>query len=85
MINTGGVLNALGRHQEALPHFERAMALSPRNAGVHFFLGITHMSLGRRQEARRILVEASDLVSDDEALRQQIEAALRTFDDDPEG
>ncbi|MEE2832597.1 uncharacterized protein METZ01_LOCUS217525 [marine metagenome] len=85
MINRGGILNALGRHQEALPHFERAMALSPRNAGVHFFLGITHMSLGRRQEARRILVEASDLVSDDEALRQQIEAALRTFDDDPEG
>lgn len=78
-INTGGLLNALGRHQEALQHFERAVALAPQDAGLRFFLGITRMSLGQPREAQRFLVEARQLVAGDEALRQQIEAALESL------
>jgi len=63
----------------SLQHFERAVALTPRDAGLRFFLGITHISLGQPRQAQRVLVEARQLVAGDEALRQQIEAALESL------
>jgi tetratricopeptide (TPR) repeat protein len=42
----GAALASVGRHADARPHHERAIALDPRNAAAHYRLGLTLQALG---------------------------------------
>jgi tetratricopeptide (TPR) repeat protein len=82
LINAGGILNALGRNKEALAYFQRALVLSPGDPGVRFFIGVTYISLGDYNEARKSLEQALSEVGDtSETVRQQIQAALDSLPD----
>lgn len=52
---TGFVLRRLGRFEEAIPRFERASALDPRNQAPLRDLAFTHSILRRSTEALRVL------------------------------
>ena len=58
VFSTGYLLNELGRHDEALPHFERALAMSPKRVLVLREMAKALRELGRAPEsveiARRI-------------------------------
>ena len=61
MTHLGYTLNALGQPEAALPHFERAFELSPRDPNRHWFysgLGICHMFLGHADEAVELFQRA---------------------------
>jgi tetratricopeptide (TPR) repeat protein len=54
LVQLGYTLNALGQPEAALPHFERAIELSPRDPNRHWFysgLGFCHLFLGHANEA----------------------------------
>ncbi|HEV3469473.1 MAG TPA: tetratricopeptide repeat protein [Pyrinomonadaceae bacterium] len=46
---------------QAAEFFERAAAVEPLNAGTHLLLGVAHLELGRRDEARRSLRRALEI------------------------
>jgi adenylate cyclase len=53
-VQLGYTLNALGQPEAALPHFERALELTPRDPNRHWFysgLGFCHLLLGHANEA----------------------------------
>jgi tetratricopeptide (TPR) repeat protein len=50
-INTGIVLGAMGRHQEAEPHFRRAIELQPMEAQTYYFYARWLNGQGRTPEA----------------------------------
>lgn len=82
LINAGGILNALGRNKQALAYFQRALLLSPGDPGVRFFIGVTYISVGDYDEARKALEQALSEVGDtSETVRQQIQAALDSLPD----
>jgi tetratricopeptide (TPR) repeat protein len=49
--NIGVSLQALNRHQEAIPHYERVIAIEPNNAEAHYKLGVALMKCERPEEA----------------------------------
>lgn len=49
--NLGNALLKLGRNNEAMPHFDRAIKLSPRYSDAHNNRGVTLLHLGRPAEA----------------------------------
>lgn len=65
-----------GRHQEALPHFERAVAVFPRQSDFWHALAMSRHALGRREDARRAAQRALDAAAN---VRQaeMARAALR--------
>ncbi len=50
-INTGIVLAALGRNQEAEPHYRRAIELQPNEAQTYHFYAVWLFRQGRTAEA----------------------------------
>jgi adenylate cyclase len=53
-VQLGFTLNGLGRPEAALPHFERALELSPRDPNRHWYyngLGSCHLLLGHADQA----------------------------------
>jgi adenylate cyclase len=61
MLHLGWTLIALVRPEEALPHFEKAIRLTPRYPNIHFYyygLGACHQYLGHLDEAIAILQKA---------------------------
>jgi tetratricopeptide (TPR) repeat protein len=57
----GSVLNALGRHAEALPQIRKAIALNSGNAGTYIDLGNALAGLDRHEEALAAYREAAVL------------------------
>jgi tetratricopeptide (TPR) repeat protein len=51
----GRIAAADGRHDEAVAHFERAVALFPEWGAAHYALALSYRALGRRDEAQRAL------------------------------
>jgi Serine/threonine protein kinase len=51
LSNKGISLTELGRHEEAIGCFDRAIALQPHDAGTHYSKGVTLWRLGRHEEA----------------------------------
>lgn len=49
--SVGGALTALGRAQDAVPHFETALRLAPNDPAIHTKFGYTLDQLGRHGEA----------------------------------
>lgn len=74
----------VGRHAEAIPHLERALALEPRSATAHNQLGGALLALGRSREALEHFRRASALAPRDEHLHynlgKMLDAAGRTED-----
>jgi tetratricopeptide (TPR) repeat protein len=54
----GEILLAQERWQEALPWFQRALAVSPGNADAYYGMGRVALGLGGREEAYRQLIRA---------------------------
>ncbi len=52
------ILAKLGKYREALPHFERAMAMEYRDAMLYNYLGITYAQLGEPEKAMRAYEQA---------------------------
>lgn len=50
-INLGATLLQAGRADLALPHFENAARINPKDPGTHLNMGATYASFGRNQEA----------------------------------
>ncbi len=55
LMRQGIELYDLGRHQEAVVMFDRALTLFPRLPKAHYFKGIALYDLGRYEEAYRII------------------------------
>jgi tetratricopeptide (TPR) repeat protein len=70
----GLTLSSLGRHAEAIPEFEKAIALDPRLREAHYNLG---MLLARQGQQSRALAHLQT------AFPQRDERALRMLDADP--
>jgi tetratricopeptide (TPR) repeat protein len=51
----GRIAAAAGRHEAAVAHFQRAIALFPEWGAVHYALAISSRALGHRDEAQRAL------------------------------
>jgi adenylate cyclase len=54
VVQLGFTLSALGELEAALPHFERALQLSPRDPNQHWYyngMGTCHLGLGHADEA----------------------------------
>jgi tetratricopeptide (TPR) repeat protein len=60
-INLGVALTAAGRGQEAIPHFEAALASNPRSAAAHAGVGLALSDVGRLDEAIVHLEQAIQL------------------------
>jgi Flp pilus assembly protein TadD len=61
MTNLGIVLITNGDAEAALPHFEKAIELSPNNAEFHTNLGQALIVLKRREDATRHFLRALEL------------------------
>ncbi|MGH8019996.1 MAG: FG-GAP-like repeat-containing protein [Opitutaceae bacterium] len=76
--NPGVVLAQTGRLREALPSFEKLVALDPQNATAHLYLGGALLGSNRPADARRVLERGRALAKEtgDSALLEQIRDAL---------
>jgi tetratricopeptide (TPR) repeat protein len=54
-LGLGRIAAARGRHDEAVPHLERAVTLFPEWGAAHYALALSYRTLGRRNEAQRAL------------------------------
>lgn len=61
--NRGDICRNLGRYDEALTDFDRALAFSPDDAVALRGRGLTHQALGHDEEARADLTRAAELDS----------------------
>ncbi|MGI6375855.1 MAG: tetratricopeptide repeat protein [Anaerolineae bacterium] len=75
----GNVRGSLGDYTGALGDFGRTIALDPGHARAYLSRGATMIELGSYVRARDDLTRALAL-TDDPALRTQIESALRAID-----
>jgi hypothetical protein len=60
----GRKLMAMGRHNEAVPHFAEAIRLEPDHAEAHYRLGLAYVQAGDYQRAKRTRVKLAKLDSD---------------------
>jgi len=68
----GTVLSKKGSHREAIPLFERALALSPNNAAIMNNLAMAHAMNGEAPKAEEILRKASGLPGAGPRVRQNL-------------
>lgn len=73
----GVAFSQTGRNNEALPHIQRAAALSPSDAGVHCNLGKMLLELGRRAEAEKSFRRALKIKPDFAMAHSNLGQTLR--------
>ena len=71
-VNVARVRVQEGNVESAIPMLERALAIAPRFAKAHYFLGTAQKTLGRYDEALAHLATASDLYPRDRVVLDQI-------------
>jgi protein O-GlcNAc transferase len=54
-VGLGRIAASQGRHDEAIKHFERAVALFPQLGAAHFALALSYRAVGRGDDAQRAL------------------------------
>jgi protein O-GlcNAc transferase len=57
----GNALSSLGRKEEAMEWYRKAIALNPNYADPHNGMGVVLSSLGRKEEAERYYCRAIEL------------------------
>jgi protein O-mannosyl-transferase len=72
----GSLLAAEGRYAEAVPYYERAVALAPENAELHNNLAVAFDHLGQRERALAHIRRAAELKPDDYFIRLNGATAL---------
>ena len=75
--NLGRTYLEMGKPQEALPHLQRAAALSPSDPIVQTNLGSAFAALGRSSEARTFLERALALSPNYQPAAAQLQALGR--------
>jgi len=78
LIVSGRMLLRRGDLNGAKEEFERALKLTRRNAWPFYFLGKTHLRLGRPDKAIDVLFEGETFIYDKEIQNERLLAAIRT-------
>jgi Flp pilus assembly protein TadD len=75
----GVQLQRLGRHEDALAEYERALALDETSGTAHLDRGLCLVALGRYAEARGPLTRAVELAPDDPFPHKALGALLWNY------
>lgn len=73
-VNLGATLLQAGRPDLALPHFQNAARINPRDPGTHLNMGATFASVGRNREAIEQYQTAIPMITDHRILAQAYQA-----------
>ncbi len=73
-INLGATLLQAGRADLALPHFENAARINPKDPGTHLNMGASYASFGRNQEAIEQYKIALPMIRDPKITAQAYQA-----------
>jgi tetratricopeptide (TPR) repeat protein len=73
-INLGATLLQAGRADLALPHFENAARINPKDPGTHLNMGASYASFGRNQEAIEQYKLALPMIRDPKITAQAYQA-----------
>lgn len=76
----GFALRKLGRLDEALAHYDRALRLDPQHRGAHEYLGELHLQRGDEDLARALLANLERLCPDGCEERAELDAAMRAHE-----
>jgi tetratricopeptide (TPR) repeat protein len=79
----GRVAAASGRHQQAVEHLQRALALFPEWGAAHYALALAYRALDRRDEAQRALARHAQYGARWPAVEDPVQASVATLRDDP--
>jgi tetratricopeptide (TPR) repeat protein len=79
----GRIAAAQGRHEAAVEHFQRAIALFPEFGAAHYALALSYRALGRRDEAQAALERHGRFGPRWPAVADPVLAAVTTLRDDP--
>lgn len=69
-VAMGRVLFAMGKTEQALAEFQRALRLYKEYGAAHFYLGMAQLKLNRQEEARQAFKETIRILPDSELARQ---------------
>jgi len=79
----GRIAAARGRHDEAIRHFERAIALFPEFGAAHYAAARSYRALGRPDEAKAALVKHAEYGARWPAVADPIAESVAALRDDP--
>jgi tetratricopeptide (TPR) repeat protein len=82
-VGLGRIAAAEGRHEAAVTHFERAVALFPELGAAHYALALSYRALGRRDDARRALARHEQYGPRWPAVDDPVLASVTALKDDP--
>ena len=83
-LGLGRIAAAQGRHDEAVGHLERAVALFPEWGAAHYALALSYRALGRRDEAQRALERHAQYGPRWPAIADPVLATVTSLRDDAE-
>ena len=75
-VNRAWLLNRLGRTAEAIPHFQKAIEIAPRDSRALDQLGSAYISLDRPKDAERVLRRAVAISPEDPEVLMHLGRAL---------
>ena len=78
----GRIAAAEGRHNTAVEHFQRAIALFPEFGAAHYALALSYRALGRREEAQAALVQHAQYGARWPAVPDPVLATVSALRDD---
>ena len=81
-LGLGRIAAARGRQAEAIPHFERAIALFPEFGAAHYALAMAYRAGGRRDEAQAALQRHAQYGARWPAVPDRVMAAVLAVRDD---
>ena len=79
-IIAGDVLIKMGRHQEALDVYQKALTFEPDNPDLHYNLGVVHIETGHpdkalshfeKAERKEALMESNEVEEKSKAIFQE--------------
>lgn len=79
----GTIAARQGRHADAIPHLERAIALFPEFGAAHYALARAYGALGRRDEAEAAVAKHAAYGARWPAIEDPLAAAVATLREDP--
>jgi tetratricopeptide (TPR) repeat protein len=80
----GRIEAARGRHDVAVDHFERAVALFPEWGAAHYALALSYRALGRRNDAQRALERHQEYGARWPGLEDRVLGTVTAARDDPQ-